>query len=76
MGTAQVTFAVVLYGGATGSHVPCTEVCSAHAQYPLLWGLLTGSDASHVTSGRGHVQKYVLRMPGFSPRAFFLVVIQ
>jgi hypothetical protein len=42
MGTAQVTFAVVLYGGVTGSHVtgsdvshvPCTEVCFAHAQYP------------------------------------------
>jgi hypothetical protein len=53
MGTAQDIFAVVLCGGATGSHmtgsdvtrsdvshmtgsdishVPCPEVCSAHAQ--------------------------------------------
>jgi hypothetical protein len=48
MGTAQVAFAVVLCGGATGSHVtgsdvshmtgseishvPCPEVFSAHAQ--------------------------------------------
>ena len=30
MGTEKVIFAVVLCGGATGSHV--TEVCSAHAQ--------------------------------------------
>ena len=48
MGTAQVAFAVVMCGGATGSdvtgsdvshvtgsdvsHVPCPEVCSAHVQ--------------------------------------------
>ena len=40
MGTAQVTFAVVLCGDATGSHVTgsdvshvsCPEVGSAHAQ--------------------------------------------
>jgi uncharacterized membrane protein YsdA (DUF1294 family) len=48
MGTAQVIFAVVLCGGATGSHmtgsdvshktgkdishVPCPEVCYAHVQ--------------------------------------------
>jgi hypothetical protein len=40
MGTDKVVFAVVLCGGATGSHVigsdvshvPCPEVCSAHAQ--------------------------------------------
>jgi hypothetical protein len=50
MGTAQVAFAVVLCGGATGSnmtgsdvshmtgseigHVPCPEVFSAHAGIP------------------------------------------
>ena len=57
MGTAQVIFAVVLCGGATASHVtgsdishvPCPDVCAAHAQpevaqYPPYWGLLTGSD--------------------------------
>jgi hypothetical protein len=45
MGTAQLTFEVVLCGGATGSdmtgsdvtgsdvsQVPCPEVCSTHAQ--------------------------------------------
>ena len=40
MGTDKVVFAVVLCGGATGSHVtgsgvsrmPCPEVCYAHAQ--------------------------------------------
>ena len=45
MGTDQLTFAVVLCGGATGSdmtgsdvtgsdvsQVPCPEVCSTHAQ--------------------------------------------
>ena len=30
---------------------------------------MTGSDVSHVT---GSDRKYVLRMPGFFPRAFFL----
>ena len=42
MGKVQLTFAVVLCGGATGSDmtgndvtgsdVPCPEVCSTHAQ--------------------------------------------
>jgi hypothetical protein len=40
MGTAQLVFAVVLCGGATGSHmtgsdashVHCPKVCSEHAQ--------------------------------------------
>ena len=50
MGTAQVTFAVVLCGGATGSHV--TESDVSH---------VTGSDVSHVT-GSDHIRKYGLRM--------------
>ena len=66
--------------GSDVSHVTesdlshCPEVSSAHAQpevapYPPQWGLLIGSDVSHVT-GRGPVRKQVLRMPGFSPRFF------
>jgi len=38
MGTAQVAFAVVLCGGATGSDVTGSDV-----------SLVTGSDVSHVT---------------------------
>jgi hypothetical protein len=46
MGTDKVVFAVVLCGGATrsdvshvtrsdASHMPCPEVCSAHAQHEV-----------------------------------------
>ena len=66
--------------GSDVSHVTesdlshCPEVSSAHAQpevapYPPQWGLLIGSDVSHVI-GRGPVRKQVLRMPGFFPRFF------
>jgi hypothetical protein len=50
MGTAQVIFAVVLCGGATGSHV--TKNDGSH---------VTRSDGSHVT-GSDPVRKYVLCM--------------
>ena len=47
----------------------CTHAQPEVAQYPPQWGLLTGSDVSHVTR-RGPVRKYVLCMPGFFPRFF------
>ena len=43
MGTAQVAFAVVLCGGATGSHVTGSDVTGSDVSH------VTGSDASHVT---------------------------
>jgi hypothetical protein len=68
MGTDKLVFAVERCGGTTRSDVTGSDI--SH---------MTGSDVSHVT-GRGPVRsgpdrKYVLRMPGFFTRAFFLVVV-
>jgi hypothetical protein len=43
MGTAQVAFAVVLCGGATGSDVTGSDVTGSDVSH------VTGSDASHMT---------------------------
>ena len=79
MSTAQLSFVVERCGGATGSDVSRVTGTGPVRKYAMrmrnqkLWnirpggGLLTGSD---VTSGRGPVPKYVLCMPGFSPRFF------
>ena len=65
--------------GSDVSHVPCPEVCSAHAQpevaqYPPWWGLLIGSEKvtwpEEVFSRSGPDRKKILRMPRFSPRVF------
>ena len=42
MGTAQVAFAVVLCGGATGSHVTGSDLTGSDVSH------MTGSDVSHV----------------------------
>ena len=78
MRTDKVAFEGVLWGGATGSHmtgsdvnhVPCPEVCSAHAQtevvqYPPKWGLFD-------RKWQSRDRKW--SCPAFS-RAFFLVVV-
>jgi hypothetical protein len=46
MGTAQVTFAVVLCGGAIGSHVTGSDVNHVTGSDV---SHMTGSDVSHVT---------------------------
>jgi hypothetical protein len=47
MGTDKVAFEVVLWGGATGSHVTGSD--------------MTGSGVSHMT-GSDHVRKYAMHM--------------
>jgi hypothetical protein len=67
--------------GSGISHVPCPEVCYAHAQpgvapYPPEWGLLTAGDKvtwpEVALSGSGPGRKYVLRIPRFFRVFFFL----
>ena len=58
MGTAQLAFAVVLCGGATGGHVTGSDV--NHVTGNAVSRTI-GSDVSHVTGG-DHVRKYILRM--------------
>ena len=69
--------------GSDVSHVTCTEVCFAHAQpevapYPPsgdFWPEVTVTWPEEILSGCDTDRKYVLRMTGFSPRVFFLVVV-
>ena len=91
MGKAQLAFEGVLWGGATESdvtgsdisQVPCSEVCSVHAEPEAVpyrpsrafWPEVTSVTwPEEAMSGSGPDRKQVLRMTGFS-RAFFLVVV-
>jgi hypothetical protein len=58
MGTAQATFAVERYGGATGSHVTGSDMTGSGASH------VTGSDVSHcLEECSAHAQPEVTPYP-------------